>query len=84
MPFLNDARVTAERTFAESQPPSRIDWRTKSYITSGMEFLVSVLWIGLGLAFLRLARSYLRTGPQTVGIAVGVVGAAALGAGLLF
>jgi hypothetical protein len=48
-----------------------------------MEFLVSILWIALGLAFLGLARSYLRTGPRAVGIVVGVMGAPSLASGVL-
>jgi hypothetical protein len=48
-----------------------------------MNFFVNVLWIALGLAFLSLSRSDLRTGPRAVGLIVGVIGAGALAAGVL-
>jgi hypothetical protein len=74
--------VTAERTFAESPPPPFIDWLSKSYITSTMNFLANMLWIAVGVVFIALSRSYLRTGPRPVGIVIGAIGAVSLGAGL--
>jgi hypothetical protein len=46
-----------------------------------MNFLTNVLWIAIGMTLTSLARSYLRTGPKSVGLSLGLLGAAALGAG---
>lgn len=71
-------------TFAESPPPPPLDWPSKSYIASRMHFLASVLWIALGLAFLAFGRSYWCSGPKPVGLIVGLMGAIALTAGVIF
>jgi hypothetical protein len=48
-----------------------------------VNFLANVLWIAIGLSFIALARSYLRTGQRSVGYLVAAIGAVSLGAGLI-
>jgi hypothetical protein len=47
-----------------------------------MNFLVSILWIAIGVALMALSRPYLRTGPRVVGAIIGAFGAVSLCAGM--